>query len=581
MSSVGPIHAQALWLERLGFGRPAAWRYFARYFRSHRRGLALYAVAAATVAAAMVPILLIVRLAIDRAIPQADARLLIGLGAAILLLRLATAVATLVLRRYVLRVTKGAIGTMRSDLIAKLYRMEDMTRTHTDIDRLQTEIVQDTERLDVLLGGMLSSLLPAACTTAALLVLLLLTSWSLVLIAAVATPIVWSVARFTQQRVGRDLAVFQDDFRRFNSGVSFVLRQMDLTRTQAAEREEVARQQAIVRDLAQSGVRMAWSFALHGQLQGAVVGMLGIGLLIAGGLEVMYGLMTLGQFLAFYLGAGILSGSALTLTEGTTGIVAAGVSLGKLAALDAQPMAIPYGGTRPIEFSGRIALCAVHFAYGDTPVLRGVDFDLAPGQHVAIVGSNGSGKTTLLKVLLGILRPDAGVALADFEPYDQIDLEQLRRRIGMVTQRSTFFHSTVRANIAYGEPGASEEAVIAAARASCAHEFICELPRGYDTLIGDAGMTLSGGECQRIALARALLRRPRVLLLDEPTNHLDAAAVGQILSNLRRLADSPAILVVSHDPRVVGFVERTYHLRDGKLQPAAPKSADRVLALTS
>ena len=556
------------WSERVGFGGPEAWRLFSRYFGPHRNALLVYAVAAALPAVAIVPVLLLVRFAFDTAIPQSDVTLLIGVGAAIVLIRLVGSGAALGLRLYIVRLTKSTVARMRADLLERLYQIERSALTRADVDRLQNQVVQDTERLDVLIGSLLSGLLPAACTSGALLVLLAFLNWQLVLVAALAAPVILLGAHWTQKRVGRDVRVFQDDFERFNRGVSFILRQMDLTRTQAYQQQELARQQQIVRDLAQSGERMAWSFALHGNLQGTATGILGICLLVAGGLEVISGLMTLGQFLAFYLGAGMLSGAILTLTRGSADVVALGISLSTLARLDAKPVAAPYGGATRIDFTGRLSLRNIYFRYEDAMVLQGVDFEIHPGEHVAIIGPNGSGKTTLLNLLVGVLRPLSGQVLADSRPYDELDLEHLRRQIGVVMQRAAFFHGTVRANIAYGEPGASDEAVFAAARLSFADEFVRELPSGYDTVIGDAGLALSGGECQRIALARSLLRRPRVLILDEPTNHLDALVVARILAVLKELPDSPAIIVVSHDPRIVEFVHRSYHLRDGRLTPA-------------
>ena len=556
------------WAERIGFGAPEAWRLFARYFGPHRNALLAYAVAAALPAVAIVPVLMLVRLAFDTAIPQSNVGLLIGVGVAIILIRLVGTAAALALRLYIVRLTKSTIARMRADLLERLYQIERSALTRADIDRLQNQVVQDTERLDVLVSSLFSGLLPAACTSLALLALLAFLNWPLVLAAALSAPLILLGAHWTQKRVGRDVRIFQGDFERFNRGVSFILRQMDLTRTQAYQQQELARQQQVVRDLAHSGERMAWSFALHGNLQGTATGILGICLLVAGGLEVMSGVMTLGQFLAFYLGAGMLSGAILSLTRGSADVVAMGISLTTLAALDAKPIAAPYGGTTRIDFTGHLSLRDVHFRYDDAMVLRGVDFDVRPGEHVAIIGPNGSGKTTLLNLLVGVLRPLSGQVLADSRPYDELDLEHLRRNIGVVMQRAAFFHGTVRANIAYGEPGASEEAVVAAARLSFADEFIRELPSGYDTVIGDAGLALSGGECQRIALARSLLRRPRVLILDEPTNHLDASVVARILAVLKQLADCPAIIVVSHDPRIVEFVHRSYHLRDGRLTPA-------------
>ena len=132
-------------------------------------------------------------------------------------------------------------------------------------------------------------------------------------------------------------------------------------------------------------------------------------------------------------------------------------------------------------------------------------------------------------------------------------------------QRPSFFHGTVRENITYGVPEASEIDLVRAVKLAGAEEVIAALPAGYGTIVGQSGVALSGGECQRLAIARALLRRPKALILDEPTNHLDVSAVRELLQTLRRLEAQPTILLVSHDARILEFAERTYMLEGGTL----------------
>lgn len=567
LESTATTDASAL---RAIWGSRRSWSYFTRYFRQHTRAVVLYSLVTVLVSSAMVPTLVLVRKAFDIAIPTGNMLMLVALAGGILAIRTIAGAGALAVRRFVVHITKSMIAAMRADLIDKLYAIDRSIRTQADIDGLQSQVVQDSERLDVLVGGMLSTLVPAVLSAVALLVLLLVLSWQLVLVATLAFPVVWLAGRRTQRGVKREVTAFQADFRRFNQGVSFVLRQMDLTRTQAAEGAERTRQRQITTELAMSGEKMAWSYALHGQLQGALVGVVGIGLLVAGGMEVIMGMMTLGQFLAFYLGASMLSNAVLTVTRGAADVTAATISLETLAAIDGQKAAPPYGGTRRLEFTGQLALRGVSFGYGAQPLFKDLDFSILPREHVAILGPNGAGKTTALNLLLGIVRPDTGVVLADSVPYAELDLEDLRRGIGVVLQRAAFFRGTIRANICYGHEDAAETDVVAAAHLACADDFIGALPLGYDTVLGDSGITLSGGECQRLAIARAILRRPKLLILDEPTNHLDAAVVGKLLATLRQLPDSPAILIVSHDPRIAGFVSRSYHLRAGQLQSAEP-----------
>jgi ATP-binding cassette subfamily B protein len=162
--------------------------------------------------------------------------------------------------------------------------------------------------------------------------------------------------------------------------------------------------------------------------------------------------------------------------------------------------------------------------------------------------------------LCGFYRPQEGSVLADGTPYDQIDIRQLRRQLGVVPQDPLLFPGTVLENIAYGQPQASERGIREAAEWSTAHEAIEAMDRGYETPIGADGQMISGGQRQRIAIARALLGQPRLLILDEPTNHLDAAAIQELMDNLRHLPQRPGVLVVSHDPRIIEHCDRVYRM---------------------
>jgi ABC-type bacteriocin/lantibiotic exporter with double-glycine peptidase domain len=549
----------------LGFGSPRSWRFFARYFGPHKAALIGNALFSVLVSLAAMPVLLLVRLAFDHAIPEKNVQLLIGIGVAIVAIRIASSIAAMATRRHAVRVIKDVIAGMRGDLVASLCTTDRADLAQQDADRLQNRIVQDSERVDVLMTSFWSSWLPALVMTAALSALMLYFSWTMTLLATVAAPTVVLVARLTQARVSRDVRAFQADFQRFNRGVSFVLRQMDLIRSQGFRRQEVEKQRAIAGDLSRSGQLMNWSFAVHGQAQGTVIGVIGIGLLVIGGFEVMRGVMSIGEFVAFYLGAGLMSGALTTVMKGTADIVAGAVSFDALAEIAEPGRPLHYGGVKRLETVGRLSLRDVSFSYRDAPILAGVNLDIVRGEQIAILGPNGAGKSTLLNVILGITRPISGSVRADDVAYGELDLEALRCQFGVVMQRAGFFHGTIRANMTYGVPDASLDDIKAAAQLAGAAQFIEALPQAYDSLVGDSGVSLSGGECQRLALARALLRKPSILILDEPTNHLDTAAVSHVLDVLRDLPGSPAIIVVSHDPRVTAFVGRTWYLEAGVL----------------
>jgi ATP-binding cassette subfamily B protein len=204
------------------------------------------------------------------------------------------------------------------------------------------------------------------------------------------------------------------------------------------------------------------------------------------------------------------------------------------------------------------------FSYdGRAPVLRDATLEVRPGECVAIVGANGAGKSTIANLILGFYRPDGGRLQAGGVDYDRLDIAALRRRFAIVDQDPILFAGTIAENIAYGDPWAGAERVQAAARAATADGFIAALPGGYDTRVGDEGGLLAGGERQRIAIARALLREPDLLILDEPTTSLDQESVEALLAALRSVANERAILVISHDPTVVEAADRVYRLADG------------------
>jgi ABC-type multidrug transport system fused ATPase/permease subunit len=356
---------------------------------------------------------------------------------------------------------------------------------------------------------------------------------------------------------------------------------MDLTRIQAFEAEEVARQTRRADELRRTGQLMAMSYAVHAQVETNVMSLAAVIILVIGGIAIANGAMTVGEFLSFYVAAGLLNGQIGRVNGAFPELIKGNQSLVTLRELlNAGPLE-PYRGTRRIKFDGTVGLRDVTFSFGSHTVLRHVSLDLGDTSNIAIVGPNGAGKTTILHLISGFYRPDGGELLASGVPYDEIDLRELRRSIGVVMQHLTFFSGTVLENIGYGRRGASREEVIAASKRALADDFVRHLPQGYDTEIGGGGMRLSGGEYQRLAIARALVGRPKLLILDEPTNHLDAETVDRLINALVNAPDRPALLTISHDPMVVRFADAVYHLEDGILSPQRVPIADAMASASS
>jgi ABC-type multidrug transport system fused ATPase/permease subunit len=564
-----------------GFGDPRAFALFVHYFKPYRRMLLGYAVGASLVSMLLLPVIWLVRRAFDHAIPAGDVTQLCRIGAAIVGVRMLGTLLSLSLRRTIVAIIKRAVTRLREDLLAHVYLAPRDQLSRADLDRLQSRIVQETERVDVMSNALLSGVIPALFSSFGLAAMLLWFSPVLVLLAVLLLPVAWLAASCTSRFVSRDVQRFQGAFESYNKGMSFVLRQMDLTRVQACETEEIARQKESIERLRASGEKMSWSFAVHGQVQATVTGLLGIVLLVVGGIEVARGALTVGAFLAFYFGAGMLNGFVTTVLRGTADVIGGSVSLMKLAEVFDSGAPPAYRGRQPLQFRGGFELREVTFTYGRDPVLRAASLAIAPGAHVALIGANGAGKTTVLNMLLGLTAPLAGEVLADGRPYRELDLRGLRRQIGVVMQRSSLFFGTIRSNLEYGNEAVSEAELVAAARLAGVDDFVQALPEGYDTPTGEGGVMLSGGESQRLAIARALLRKPRALILDEPTNHLDVAAVRTLLAALRAMPSAPTIVVVSHDERLMDFADEIWRIADGRVcreaggrTPPAPPAAD-------
>ena len=222
------------------------------------------------------------------------------------------------------------------------------------------------------------------------------------------------------------------------------------------------------------------------------------------------------------------------------------------------------GARDPGRVKGAIAFEHVAFGYeADTPVLRDVSFSIEPGQVVGIVGPTGSGKSTVLNLIPRFYDPAAGRVLIDGTPVDAFKLPGLRSQVGFVLQETVLFRGTIRENIAYGRPDATDEEVIAAARLANADEFISRMPHGYDSVVGERGDTLSGGQRQRIGIARAVIRNSPIMILDEPTAALDTESERLVIEGLERLMKGRTVIMIAHRLSTLRNADKIIVIKDG------------------
>lgn len=235
-------------------------------------------------------------------------------------------------------------------------------------------------------------------------------------------------------------------------------------------------------------------------------------------------------------------------------------------AMGERPEARGLVGTPLAAVEGEIEFRSVSFAYeGRPPALDRLDLHIAAGETVAVVGPNGAGKSTLGHLLMRLYQPAEGQILIDGIDISTVSLESLRRQVGVVPQHVLLFNASVRDNIAYGRPQPDAAAIEAAARAARAHEFIVQLPQGYDTVIGDRGSRLSGGQQQRVALARALLKDPPILILDEATAMFDPQGEADFLQACHNMLRQRTVLLITHRPASLAAADRIIRLDGGRL----------------
>ncbi len=541
------------------------WKYFSQYVVGYRKVLIWSSLGYIVLSFFVIPNLILVKYVFDEAIPNQLVGGILLSGVALIVIRLISVTSTIFLRKVSLRITTSIISRIRQDLLAVVYSFSYTQHARLDIRRHNVQMVQDTERISDLFTVLISRLGPSVVISLTLVIILFVINQLLFAIVAFFIPLIALINFYLGKKVKVKTQEYQEAFEDFSNSNMFILKYLGLLWLQSTEARESDRHNATVDNLKRKTELQGLFGSFQTQLQIFMVSILGISVLVSGGVLVASGVMTLGDFFAFYIAANQLNNQLNAISSSYSSIVSGNVSLEKLYNLFHSVEVSVKNEAVKVEAIDHIQVSNVSFDYGHNPILKGINLRLSKADVIAIVGENGSGKSTLIQVVLGLIKPlDGEVSVNDVD-YRRLDLCSMRRNIGVVTQYPMLLPGTIESNITYGSElsdRANFEEAVCASLVDC---FVGDLPDKYETETGEDGTYLSGGERQKVAIARALVRKPNLVILDEPTNHLDSGSVKRIMENIRQLAWNPAIVVISHDAEVVSYVDQVYEIEEHRL----------------
>ena len=466
-------------------------------------------------------------------------------------------------------VSERGMADVRSSIYQKLIGLPVFFFEKNRVGDLTSRISEDVNRLSMVFSTTLAELIRQVLILVTGVIFLLVTTPKLSLTMLATFPVIVVGAMFFGRFVRKLSRSRQKSLANTNTVVEETLQNINTVKAFTNETFEYNRYKNEMGDVVKTSLQLAKYRAIFASfiiivLFGAIFFILWYGATM-----VQDNMMTTGQLVTFIAYTAIIGGSIGSLGNFYTEIVTALGGTERIREIlnEKTEVNVPLSINKP-KVSGHIHFDNVYFEYPsrpEMPVLRGIDMDIQPGEKIALVGQSGSGKSTIAALLMRLYPWQKGKITLDGKDISQIELSSYRSIFALVPQEVLLFGGTIRENILYGNPAASEDELLNAARISNSLEFIQSFPDGFQTIVGERGIKLSGGQRQRIAIARAVLRNPDILILDEATSSLDAESEKVVQEALERLLEGRTAIIIAHRLATIRNVDCIYVLEEGRI----------------
>ena len=544
------------------------WRRLLAYLANYKLRLLLATIGLVFASALSLVFPAVIQQVVDSVFTDADIALLDSITLILLAVFVFRSLASFVQNYNLNYVGEKIVVDIRCELYAHLQTLSIRFYSDRRVGELISRISSDVTVVRTVLTGNVSMFLQQALTLVGAVAIMFWLNWRLTLFIIVLMPIIVAIAFVLGGIMRRTSTRVQDEIAGATVVAEEVFQNIREVKSFAREDYEIDRYNSAIATAFRAAVKLLTVRSVFGPIIGFFAFASLALMLWFGGREVLDGRLSAGELIAFLI-------YGLTVAASFAGVIsvysqfqeALGATKRVFEILDAEPDVRDAPNARQlVAIDGSISIQDVSFAYeGDVDVLRDIDLEIKAGEIIALVGPSGAGKSTLFNLIPRFYDPDAGSILIDGHDIRGATQSSLRHHIGIVPQETLLFGGTIRENILYGKLDADEAELIAAAKSANAHDFIMELPKAYETIVGERGIKLSGGQRQRVAIARALLKNPSILLLDEATSSLDSESEQLVQQALSRLMENRTTVIIAHRLSTVRVAHRIAVLDRGRI----------------